>query len=88
METASREKQVHNSISQLEKALNELSNTAESLVASAGKVLSPPTPTKTGDLVGAPKQQKADLAIKVDDLVDVARRITAVLLDATARLEV
>jgi hypothetical protein len=86
-EMGSREKQVHSSMATLEKTVAELTNTAESLIGSLDRVLSPQMATKA-DTIGQPKPAKVILANSIDTIIESTRRVTGMLADAQARLEV
>jgi hypothetical protein len=86
-ELGGREKQVHSSMTTLEKTVAELTNMAESLIGNLEGVLSPQMATK-GDAIGQPKPAKVILANSIDTIIESTRRVIGMLADAQARLEV
>jgi hypothetical protein len=85
---AKREAQVISSVNRLETALNELEKMSQEFIARVVVILSPEKPLPTGDQNCKTAEGKAELAMRIDQSVEQARRITSALNYHSGRIEV
>lgn len=82
-----REAQVISSVNRLETAMNELEKMSQEFITRVGSVLSPEKPIPTGDQNLKTAEGKAELAMRIDQSVEQARRITCALNYHSGRIE-